>query len=198
MVDNSRNALIALGANLPSPAGDPPATLRAALAMIGGEGITVAAVSRLYATPAWPPGSGPDFVNAAAVLRTALAPRALLERLHGVERALGRDRRARWAPRSIDLDLLAVGDAVLPDPDTWQRWAGLDAGAAGSIAPDELILPHPRLAERAFVLVPLAEVAPDWRHPVTGLSVAAMRDALDPADREAVRPIGVANGAESL
>ena len=189
------NSLIALGANLPSDAGPPAATLLAAVEALIGVDIRLVVLSRLFATPCLPAGAGPDFVNAAAVLDTALPPQALLQRLHAVEARFGRRRDERWAARTLDLDLIAQGDAVLPDAATWAEWAGLPALDRMARAPDRLILPHPRLAERAFVLVPLAEVAPDWRHPVTGRSVLQMRDALPAAELAAVRPLGDGQGA---
>lgn len=104
----------------------------------------------------------------------------MLSALHAVEDRLGRKREGRWGRRVIDLDLLACGDAVLPDLDTHAHWRNLPLEAQQRLAPDGLILPHPRLHERAFVLVPLADVAPDWRHPILGLSVKEMCDALAP------------------
>jgi 2-amino-4-hydroxy-6-hydroxymethyldihydropteridine diphosphokinase len=152
-------------------------------------GIRVRRRSRWFSTPAFPPGSGPDFVNAAAALETALAPEALLAELHAVEAALGRVRPARWAPRLCDLDLIAMGDRVLPDAGTLRRWMALDRGAAQRVAPPRLILPHPRLQERGFVLVPLADVAPGWRHPLSGLTVREMLAALPADDLAAIRPL---------
>ena len=141
----------------------------------------------MYRTPAFPPGSGPDFVNGAAILDTTLEPEALLAALHGVEARLGRERPERWAPRNCDLDLLAMGDTILPDRETLNQWMALDLGKAQSLVPPRLILPHPRMQERGFVLVPLAEIAPDWRHPVSGLSVAEMCGALPADECEAIR-----------
>ena len=183
-----RRALIALGSNMPARGARYPAeTLRAALSRLRSLGR--ARPSRVYVTPAFPAGSGPDFVNACASLVTDLAPRALLERLHAIEAANGRRRGPRWGPRTLDLDLLAYGDAVLPSCAAWARWARLPAASQTVLAPRRLILPHPRMHERAFVLVPLADVAPDWRHPVTGRSVRAMLDALPGEDRRAIRPL---------
>ena len=184
-------ALVALGANLPSPVGAPMATLKAALTELQARhGVQISALSRFFATPAFPVGSGPDYVNACVLLRTKLAPAALLAALHAVEASLGRRRDTRWGARGIDLDLLAMGDRVLPDAATVDRWRGLAPERQKTEAPEQLILPHPRLQDRGFVLVPLAEIAGCWRHPLTGRSVAEMLAALPQADREAIRPIG--------
>jgi 2-amino-4-hydroxy-6-hydroxymethyldihydropteridine diphosphokinase len=183
-------ALIGLGANLPREGGKPAETLERALEMLAARpGIALGSRSRWWRTPAEPPGSGPDFVNGAARLVTRLAPENLLAEMHGVEAALGRERPARWAPRVCDLDLIAVDDRILPNRETLERWMAFDLGEAQQVVPPRLILPHPRMHERAFVLVPLAEVAPDWRHPVTGRTVAEMRAALDPDDLAGIAPL---------
>ena len=181
--------LIAIGGNMPSWAGSPDRTVDAALQHLERAGAQVAAVSRLYRTPAFPAGSGPDFVNAAAALRMPGAPEAVLEVMHAVEAAFGRERVARWGQRTLDLDLIGVADMVLPDLAGFETWRALDARAQQERAPDCLILPHPRAHERAFVLVPLADVAPDWVHPVFGQTVRAMLAALPQEARDEVVPL---------
>ncbi len=181
--------LIALGANLPVDGQAPADTLRAALAALPGEGLEVAATSRLFATPCFPPGAGPDYVNAAARLEAAtdLAPREILAALHRVEARFRRTRDVRWGQRTLDLDLLAMGETLLPDAETATRWRDLPPEHQVGETPDRLILPHPRLQDRAFVLVPLLDVAPDWRHPALGLAVRELAARLPAADRESVR-----------
>mgnify|MGYP000846217792 CR=1 FL=1 len=182
-------SLIALGANLPSPAGPPRETLEAALAALAARGVPAVARSAWYRTPAFPPGAGPDFVNAAAALDAAMTPAELLAALHEVERELGRDRRRRWAPRACDLDLIGRGALVLPDRAAAAAWMGLDPALQDRRAPAGLVLPHPRLHERGFVLRPLADVAPDWVHPVLGRSVREMLAALPPGALDGIAPL---------
>ncbi len=192
--------LVALGGNAASPAGDPAATIGAAISALAQEVGPLAESSRLYRTPAFPAGSGADFVNAAVALDCALPAEAILAALHRIEARFGRERLRRWGARSLDLDLLAVGDAVLPDAGTWAAWRDLPAERQAREAPDRLILPHPRLQDRGFVLVPLAEIAPEWCHPVTGLSVRQMRDALPPealAEVQPLRPVATGPGADA-
>lgn len=182
--------LIALGANLPSALGDAAVTLGAALARLGTEEqVSLGAQSRLFRSPAMPAGAGPDFVNAAAVLHTALPPDQLLVRLHGIEASLGRSRTRRWEARVLDIDLLACGAAILPDRETLRRWIDLPEARRMAETPETLILPHPRLQERAFVLAPLLDIAPRWVHPLLGKTVAEMLAALDPREVAAVTPL---------
>nr|WP_281243827.1 2-amino-4-hydroxy-6-hydroxymethyldihydropteridine diphosphokinase [Jannaschia pohangensis] len=154
----------------------------------------IGVVSRLFRTPAWPPGSGPDFVNAAALVVSPMPSALFLARLHGIEARFGRVRRERWGARTLDLDLLGSGGLVRPDARVVRHWIDLPADRQIAEAPGQLILPHPRLQDRAFVLVPLAEIAPRWRHPVTGRSVAAMAATLSGARRREIRPVGPVDG----
>jgi 2-amino-4-hydroxy-6-hydroxymethyldihydropteridine diphosphokinase len=113
---------------------------------------------------------------------------ALMAALHSIEEEFGRTRAHRWEARVMDLDLIGFGDAVLPDARTRAEWAALPPDIAAKRMPDRLIVPHPRLAERAFVLVPLADVAPEWVEPSSGLSVAQMLAACPQADLAEIRP----------
>lgn len=186
---NCNLVLVALGGNLKGQMDNPVAQVDKAVSEISEAELGLAAVSRYWRTPAYPPGSGPDFVNAAAACRTALPPSEILARLHQIEDRAGRVREARWAPRVIDLDLLAVGDLVLPDAKQYNDWRVLPVEDQRIRTPDTLILPHPRLQERAFVLVPLADIAPDWRHPVLGKTVAQMLAELPASDLDQITPI---------
>lgn len=180
-------ALVALGSNLPFAGLAPRGIVEAAMEEVAGLG-AAAARSRLWRSPAWPPG-GPDYVNAAMRLETALGPEELLQGLHAIEARFGRGRAARWGARTLDLDLLAWGDLVRPDAETQASWRALSPERQGREAPDRLILPHPRMQERGFVLAPLAELAPGWRHPLTGRSVAAMLAGLPPEALEGTVPL---------
>jgi 2-amino-4-hydroxy-6-hydroxymethyldihydropteridine diphosphokinase len=180
-------ALVALGSNLTSPVGDPRETVEAAIECARASDWVIRSVSRFYATPAFPAGSGPDFVNAVMSIEVADSPSEILDGLHRIEKSLNRIRKDRWGERTIDLDLIAVGDQVLPDTKTFELWREMPLPDQMQQAPDHLILPHPRLQDRAFVLVPLADVAPDWVHPVLGRSVTQMRDALPDWARQEVR-----------
>lgn len=191
---DSSTILIALGANLHSSAGTPAQTLVKALELLGAAGLRLLALSRFYRSPAFPAGSGPDYVNACAALTSPLAPEAVLEQLHGAEAALGRSRNRRWEARGIDLDLLAQGCAIRPDPATEAHWRALPLAEQMRSAPERLILPHPRLGERAFVLIPLAEIAPRWRHPATGESVSGMVARLPAAEKAALVPFSAPFG----
>ncbi len=183
------NMLIALGSNLPEPEGDVTANLTRALAEMAANGLVIRAVSRFFATPCFPVGAGPDYVNAAICVATQKTPQAVLDTLHSIETRMGRTRDTRWGMRTLDLDLIAADAAVLPDAKTVQNWITLPADQQTLRAPDTLIVPHPRVADRAFVLVPLLDIAPDWCHPLSGLSVAQMCALLPPEDIQAVRPI---------
>jgi 2-amino-4-hydroxy-6-hydroxymethyldihydropteridine diphosphokinase len=157
--------LIALGANLPSTVGPPAATLRAALESLQ-PNVDVRARSPFYRSAAWPDPRDPEFVNAVANVDTELSPFELLTVLKQTEHVFGRESARRNAPRPLDLDILDYNGRIENGPPT---------------------LPHPRLQERGFVLIPLRDVAPDWRHPVSGLGVDALIAALPDHARAVTR-----------
>lgn len=186
---NVSHPLIALGANVASDSGGPEDSIRLALSLLAEAGVKPNVVSRLFRSPSFPAGSGPDFVNAAAALMCELPPTETLSLLHEIEERLGRVRRGRWGPRVIDLDLLACGDAILPDKQSFDEWADLSLEQQTQIAPDRLILPHPRIQDRAFVLIPLADIAPEWKHPVLRQTVREMIENLPMRDRDQIIPL---------
>ena len=187
----SRTALVALGANLPFEGHAASVTLSLAVKSMADIGLSNLTVSRLFSTPCFPAGAGPNYINAAALLQVAPHVKAadILQKLHLIEAMFGRQRNLRWGMRTLDLDLLALDDEVLPDPTTQSQWRSLDPLQQTEETPEQLILPHPRMQDRAFVLVPLNDVAPDWRHPLLQQTVAEMMAALPAASRNEIRPI---------
>ncbi len=185
----SPKIIVALGSNLPFGERSPVDLLRAALSAINDSLLKVEQVSGFYATPSFPEGSGPDYVNAAALLCGELSAGEILQILHRIEADYGRTRETRWGQRTLDLDLLAVGDAVLPDVESYAYLRDLAQTEQIGRAPKQLVLPHPRIQDRAFVLVPLAEIAPDWCHPVSGQTATQMLAALPKAEISSIRPL---------
>jgi len=165
MAEGDTGALLALGGNV----GDVRATFETAIALLcDGIAITLKARSSDYQTPPWGVTDQPPFINAVIAVATSLSPHELLARALAVERKLGRDRsnERRWGPRPIDIDILAYGDLAVQDAD--------------------LTLPHPRLFERAFVLMPLAEIAPE--RAIAGVRVRDALARLDTGGIEKLRP----------
>jgi 2-amino-4-hydroxy-6-hydroxymethyldihydropteridine diphosphokinase len=160
MSEGSNEAYLGLGANL----GAPEEQLARAVDQLGAAGV-VEAVSSIYLTEPVGRPDQPPFLNLVCRISTSLPPLELLARIRSVEDRLGRVRRRRNDPRTIDIDILAYADQVLDTPD--------------------LVIPHPRMHARAFVLVPLGQIAPDWKHPVLGLTPAEMMDAARPAEKVA-------------
>jgi 2-amino-4-hydroxy-6-hydroxymethyldihydropteridine diphosphokinase len=151
--------LIGLGANLPSQYGDPMASLIAALARLPAAGVRILARSPWYESEPVPLSDQPWYINAAMAGSSLESPDNLLLELHIIEQEFGRSRGQVNAARPLDLDLLAYGDVV-----------ATNNGTAHGVA----VLPHPRLHERSFVLRPVADIAPNWRHPVLNATAAEL------------------------
>lgn len=157
--------LIALGSNLVTPEFDTSQKLlETSLKLLGKKDIQIVRRSSWYRSAPVPVSDQPWFVNGVVQVASTLDPKALLEALHAVEIEYGRMRSQRNASRTLDLDLLAYDAQVITEA-------------------DGLVLPHPRLQERAFVLLPLAELAPQWRHPVNGLTALEMLASLAPGQQ---------------
>ncbi len=168
-----RMILIALGGNLETREfGTSLDALRASLEILKERGVGIAKLSPWYRTAPVPVSSQPCYVNAVAQLDASPPGEALLEMLHAVEARMGRERGKRWAARTVDLDLLAHGERIRRADDR-----------------SPLELPHPRLQDRAFVLRPLLDVAPDWRHPVLGRTARELYHALPEEARAGIEPL---------
>ena len=147
-------AVVALGSNLPGRFGSSEHLLEAALLALTDAGLRVTQASSVWRSAAWPDASAPEFSNSVAMLDTRLDPFEVMATLLEMERRFGRERTNTNAPRTLDLDLIDHDGRVLDGP--------------------LLVLPHPRAHERRFVMGPLAEIAPGWRHPVLGRDAAAL------------------------
>lgn len=153
--------LVALGSNRNGPWGNPKETVARALQMLNRGGLKLKRASRLLQSSPFGRFDQPAFVNAVAEIETAMDPAALMQKLHNIERMAGRRRTIRWGPRTLDLDLLDYHGLV-------------------RLEPSRPILPHPGIKVRIFVLAPILEIAPRWRHPVSKDGVRTMLRRLDP------------------
>jgi len=164
--------IVALGSNLPGDYPDVPALLEAALKALPAHGLTVLARSPWWRSAAWPDPAMPAYTNGVVLVETALSVRATLLQLHRIEAAFGRRRAEPNAPRTLDLDLIAHGRAVVEE---------------GGVT-----VPHPRAHERRFVMGPLAQVAPDWRHPTVNRRAVDLANTAQVGRDAAPVPCGVA------
>jgi 2-amino-4-hydroxy-6-hydroxymethyldihydropteridine diphosphokinase len=158
--------LVGLGANHPGPWGVPAATIKRALSEMERTGIAVDAISPFYETAAVGRARQPAFVNTVALVATSLSPEALLRRLKEIERRAGRRGGRPWGPRTLDIDIIDYKGLV-------RHWRARKADFSRA-GPRPLVLPHPLMHERAFVLRPLLDIAPDWRHPVLRRSAQSL------------------------
>ncbi len=146
--------LVALGSNISGPWGTPQQSVEYALQALNRDGLKLVEASRLLLTAPFGKPNQPPFVNAVANIETHLAPLALLQKLHAIEKEAGRRRKTRWGPRTLDLDIIDYHGLVMTT--------------------ENLVLPHPGIAERIFVLKPISELTEKWRHPTSHLSARVM------------------------
>ena len=151
--------LVALGSNIAGPWGNPHETVLHALRELNHFPLRLRRASNVLSTKPFGVTNQPDFVNAVAVIETALSPHVLMRKLHMIERAAGRKRGRRWGPRTLDIDLL--------------DYHGLHSAQKGLVQ-KALVLPHPGIPKRHFVLQPIQEVAPEWKHPTLKKTAAEM------------------------
>lgn len=165
-----KKTFISFGANLPTPQGEPAETLRSACHLLDRPELQLVRTSSIWQTPAWPDPSDPPFANAVAMFMCAMTPARLLDLLLATETDFGRKRGRRNGPRTLDLDILDFN--------------GLTRSTK------RLVLPHPRMHDRAFMLLPLLEVDPDWRHPVLCKMGSELVASLSKTDKNACKILG--------
>lgn len=189
MSQKSTLSLIGLGSNQPWGDYNSSEILISSIYALRRNNIAILRISRFYKTPCFPKGAGPDYVNAAVMVRSQLDAPSLLGKLHLIEEGKDRRRPERWGKRTVDLDLLTFGSEVLPNLQVHDEWRHLSQDLQLQVAPDRLIVPHPRMQDRSFVLGPLLDIAPEWRHPVLDQSVEQMFFALDSGLRAELLPL---------
>jgi len=180
------SAFIALGSNLNLEGFSSQELLEEAIREVGKTNLKLQAISRFFKNPAFPIGSGHDFVNAAIKVRTHENAQNAIDQLHAIEKKFGRSRGQRWGERTLDLDLIAFGEFIKPNKSVYLYWHNLKKENQIHEAPSDLILPHPRMHERAFVLIPLLDIAPNWIHPVLMKNTSQLCDNLDNEDISAL------------
>ena len=157
---------LGIGSNLPGSYASSEALVRQAIARLGQARLRLCAVSPLYRTPPVGPAGQAAYVNACLAVSSNLSPEGLLRSLHAIEAEFGRTRRVKWGPRTLDIDVLDY---------------------RGHIRDQRMVLPHPRIAQRAFVVVPLYDIAPNWRHPLTGVPIETLKKQLPIGEAKAVK-----------
>ena len=142
--------------------------------------------SEYFTSPAYPNDSDPIFINSVLLAEYSGTPEELLFELQGIENYFGRVREKRWGKRSCDLDILAINDLVLPSISEFYYWANLKVKEQAIKTPKQLVVPHPRMQDRGFVLKPLMSIFSNWQHPVFEKTVAQMLNSLPEEEKEFV------------
>lgn len=178
LTSKKKNILVALGSNSSDNLAVTLHLVECAIEKLLKNSITLSNKSQFYQTPAFPIGAGPDFINCVLAAETELSPEELLADFHAIEAELGRVRGNRWEQRVIDIDLLSYEELVKPDESVVRGWIDMALSEQMKRTPEQMLLPHPRIQDRAFVLVPMMDVAPEWVHPILGKTTTQMYDAL--------------------
>ena len=178
MDPNNHQFLIALGSNISLGKALPLEIIERAIVELVKSDINLMSLSRFYETPAYPEGSGPNFINSVVKAEANYSSQEMLKKLNQIEEKFERQRVARWGVRTLDLDLLALKEQVLPSRKIFQQWFDLPLTEQKKKIPSELVLPHPRIQDRAFVLSPLLDIEPNWKHPILNKTVAQLYEEL--------------------
>jgi len=178
--DNQKTVYLAFGSNQADHLKDSVAAIQSSYVLLTANSVNITTYSPFFQTPAFPAGNGPDYVNSVVCAQTSLNQNDLMAVLHDIEDTLGRERKQRWGARVIDIDLLDYQGCILPTLEMYQYWRNMPLELQRTSWPSDLILPHPRIQDRGFVLVPLKAVAPDWMHPVTHESIDVLIEQINP------------------
>ena len=187
MTLNNHKFLIALGSNVSLGSAQPLEIIKRAIVELGKTDIDVVSLSRFYETPAYPEGSGPNFINSAVKAKAENSSQQLLQKLDEIEERFNRQRISRWSARTLDLDLLALEGKVLPSRKIFLQWHDLPISEQKKKIPNELVLPHPRIQDRAFVLFPLLDIEPNWTHPILKKTVSQLYDELSEKEKKNIQ-----------
>ena len=174
MKPNNRQFLIALGSNISLGRVKPLEIIKMAITELVETHIKLVSLSRFYETPAFPNGNGPNFINCVVKAEAKYSPYEILQKLHEIEEKFERQRNSRWGARTLDLDLIAMKWQVLPNNEVFKYWFDLSPSEQKKKTPNELVLPHPRVQDRAFVLSPLLDIEPNWTHPILDKTVVQL------------------------
>ena len=187
MNQNKHQFLIALGSNISFGISEPLGIIKRATVELNKNGINLVSLSRFYETPAYPEGSGPNFINSAVKVEAKHSSQKMLQKLHEIEEKFERQRVFRWSARTLDLDLLALEAQVLPSKEIFQEWYNLPFSEQKEKIPSELILPHPRIQDRAFVLMPLLDIEPNWKHPILNKTILQLYKDLPKQSKKSIQ-----------
>jgi len=186
---NNNQFLIALGSNISLGTSQPVDIIKRATVELNKSGVNLVSLSRFYQTPAYPEGNGPNFINSVVKAEANYSSEKMLQKLHEIEAKFERQRVSRWSSRTLDLDLLARKGQLLPSKRIFQEWYDLPLLEQKEKIPNELILPHPRIQDRAFVLLPLLDIEPNWKHPILNKTVLQLYEDLPEQSKKSIQII---------